>query len=71
MKLPFYKIENSWSITTLYEANRVPICTFDLEVTYDVTEDNQEECNRQMQVNIDAILEKLNADDKQPTAEKD
>ncbi len=61
MKRPFYKTENSWNITTIYSKDGVHLCQFDLELTYDVTEENQDLCNQKMQVNIDAILEKLNA----------
>lgn len=37
----WYFVENSWQYTTVYDADRVPICRLDLE-DWGVTEDNQE-----------------------------
>lgn len=43
--LPWTMTQNSWQYTTIYDANRSPICQFDLE-DWHVTEENQDDLEK-------------------------
>lgn len=59
MKLPCRYVANSWQYTTIYDADNVPLCRFDLE-DWDVTEENQDELERKQAELAELIVSFLN-----------
>lgn len=45
-KAPWYVVGHNWQNTTVYDANKTPMCGLDLE-DWKVTEENQEELEAQ------------------------
>lgn len=60
MKGPFYKVENSWQYTTIYDADDEPVCQFDLGQFDDLNENTQDALDKIMQRRVDFVLERLN-----------
>lgn len=59
MKLPCKSVANSWQFTTIYDADGKIICRLNLE-DWDVTEENQDELEKQQAALAALIVEGLN-----------
>ena len=57
---PWHAVANSWQYTTIYDADGLPVCRFDLE-DWPVTEENQQEFEKAQAALVARVIEAVNS----------
>lgn len=60
LKLPLKLVGNSWKYGSIYDSNGEMLAESDLECLFDVTEDNQEECEAKQTAMLEQIVKAVN-----------
>ena len=58
--LPWTSVANSWQYTSIYDADNLPVCRFDLE-DWPVTEDNQDAFEKAQAEVVALVVEAVNS----------
>lgn len=58
--LPWTSVANSWQYATIYDADNLPVCRFDLE-DWPVTEDNQDQFEKAQAEVVALVVDAVNS----------